>query len=191
MRSAVRMRIGRSLRAWVRPGLAALAAAFLGALAMAPSPGLALEPSERLENPALEARARDISAELRCLVCQNQSIDDSDAGLARDLRRLVRERLKAGDTDGEVKEFLVARYGEFVLLKPPFNSRTLLLWLAPILTLLLIVGYVVYRLRNRGSEALAATQQVPLSRDERARLDELISGGSPRNDQESDAPNGR
>ncbi|NLH79265.1 MAG: cytochrome c-type biogenesis protein CcmH [Phyllobacteriaceae bacterium] len=88
-----------------------------------------------LADPKLEARAREISGELRCLVCQNQSIDDSDAPLAKDLRILVRERLKAGDDDGQVKDWLVARYGEFVLLRPRFETQTLILWLAPFVVL--------------------------------------------------------
>ena len=105
-------------------------------LALLLAPGaLAVEPDEQLANPVLEARARDISAGLRCLVCQNQSIDDSNAPLARDLRILVRQRLVAGDSNGEVIDYIVARYGEFVLLKPPFNVSTLLLWLTPAIVL--------------------------------------------------------
>lgn len=100
------------------------------------SSALGVEPDEILSDPALEARARSISSDLRCLVCQNQSIDDSNAPLARDLRLLVRDRLKAGDSDEEVRTYIVARYGEFVLLRPPFNIRTVLLWLAPLLVLL-------------------------------------------------------
>ena len=98
---------------------------FLGA------PALAVQPDEILKDPALEARARALSQELRCMVCQNQSIDDSDAPLAKDLRVLVRERLKQGESDGQVIDFLVARYGEFVLLRPRLNVRTALLWLGP------------------------------------------------------------
>ncbi|MGQ7792899.1 cytochrome c-type biogenesis protein [Faunimonas sp. B44] len=97
---------------------------------------LAVQPDERLADPALEARARAISGELRCLVCQNQSIDDSDAPLARDLRVLVRERLEAGDSDAGVKQYLVDRYGEFVLLKPSLSASNLLLWAAPFVALL-------------------------------------------------------
>ena len=97
---------------------------------------LAVQPGEMLADPALEKRARTISAELRCLVCQNQSIDDSDAPLAGDLRRLVRDRLQAHDTDAQVLDYVVARYGEFVLLKPRFELSTLLLWLTPVLVLL-------------------------------------------------------
>lgn len=97
----------------------------------------AVEPGEILKDPGLEARARTLSLELRCLVCQNQSIDDSDAPLARDLRVIVRERLQAGDSDQEVLDFVVARYGEFVLLRPPFKTHTLLLWLAPVFALII------------------------------------------------------
>ena len=108
------------------------------------APVRAVEPSEILPDAALESRARHISSELRCLVCQNQSIDDSNAPLAKDLRLLVRERLQAGDSDRGVMDFIVARYGDFVLLKPPFNSATLLLWLAPVLCLAGI-GYGLLR----------------------------------------------
>ena len=104
----------------------------------------AVAPDEVLSDPALEARARALSAELRCVVCQNQSIDDSNAPLARDLRILLRERLVAGDTDEEVKQFLVERYGTFVLLKPPFDWSTLLLWLTPLIVLV-GAGAVLFR----------------------------------------------
>ena len=103
---------------------------------LAAAPALAVNPDEMLADPALEQRARDLSATIRCMKCQNQSIDDSDADLARDLRILLRERLVAGDSDGEVLDFLVARYGEFVLLKPRFSTANLLLWAAPLLGLL-------------------------------------------------------
>ncbi|MGE0501438.1 MAG: cytochrome c-type biogenesis protein [Rhizobiaceae bacterium] len=105
-------------------------------MAVAAIPASAVQPDEVLADPALEARARDISAKLRCMVCQNQSIDDSDADLAKDLRVLVRERLMAGDTDDEVIDFLVARYGEYVLLEPRFNLRNAALWAAPMVLLL-------------------------------------------------------
>lgn len=106
--------------------------AFLAALLLLGAAGAAaVEPGERLSDPALEARARALSQELRCLVCQNQSIDDSSAPLARDLRLLVRERLQAGDGDAAVRDYLVARYGDFVLLRPPVKAATLALWLAP------------------------------------------------------------
>ena len=144
---------------------AALAAAFL----LFTTAAYAVEPSEMLKDPALEARARDISQELRCLVCQNQSIDDSNADLAHDLRVIVRERLVAGDTDQQVKDYLVARYGDFVLLDPPLRARTLILWLGP--AALLVFGAVVIAmvLRRRRSETPA-----PLSEDESRRLAGLL-----------------
>src|SRR5262249_49804138 len=104
------------------------------------TPARAVEPSEMLKDPALEARARAISRDLRCLVCQNQSIDDSNADLAHDLRLIVRERLTAGDSDQQVKEYLVARYGDYVLLEPPLKAKTLVLWFAPALLLVLGAG---------------------------------------------------
>ncbi len=124
----------------------------------------AVQPNEVLKDPALEKRAREISAGLRCLVCQNQSIDDSDAQLAKDLRLLVRERLVAGDTDGEVESFLVQRYGEFVLLKPTFGAHTLLLWLTPALVLVLggIGAYAAVRRRPQPAAALNEEEQKAL-----------------------------
>ena len=112
-----------------------LAIAFLAMFVLLVPAARAVEPDEILPDAKLEERARDISAELRCLVCQNQSIDDSNAPLAKDLRLLVRERLKAGDSDRQVHDYVVARYGDFVLLKPPFRLSTLLLWLTPVLAL--------------------------------------------------------
>jgi cytochrome c-type biogenesis protein CcmH len=144
-------------------------------LLVAAAPALSVQPDEILADPALEARARDLSQELRCMVCQNQSIDDSDAPLARDLRLLVRERLKAGDTDQQVLDFLVARYGEFVLLRPPFNWHTALLWLIGPLVLL-ATGFGLFRMMRRpelrsGGEAEAPT---PLTEAESRRLHELL-----------------
>jgi cytochrome c-type biogenesis protein CcmH len=144
-------------------------AAFL-ALATA-LPAMAVLPDEVLEDPALEARARALSAEIRCLVCQNESIDASNADLARDLRILVRERLVTGDTDQEVLDFLVARYGDFVLLRPPVNSATLLLWFGPALVLILAGTMIVLRTRN-GRRADAGPQA--LTPEEKARLDALL-----------------
>ncbi|WP_262298464.1 cytochrome c-type biogenesis protein [Microvirga sesbaniae] len=137
--------------------------ALLAALLLA-GPVLAVQPDEVLKDQALEKRARDISAGLRCLVCQNQSIDDSDAQLAKDLRLLVRERLVAGDTDAQVRDFLVQRYGEFVLLKPAFRGHTLLLWLTPALVLVLggIGAYAALRRRPRPAAALDAQEQQAL-----------------------------
>ena len=123
---------------------------------------MAVQPGEMLPDPALEKRARVISSELRCLVCQNQSIDDSDAPLAADLRRVVRERLTAHDTDAQVIDYIVARYGEFVLLKPRFELSTLLLWLTPFLVLLAGVVLVA-----RSSKRTAPSQSDALSDEER------------------------
>lgn len=121
----------------VKRGVPAVLAAVCMVLAsIAPAPAFAVQPGEVLENATMEKRARKISLGLRCLVCQNQSIDDSDAPLAKDLRVLVRERLQAGDTNDEVEAFVVARYGEFVLLKPPFGWHTLVLWVAPFVVLI-------------------------------------------------------
>jgi cytochrome c-type biogenesis protein CcmH len=132
----------------------------------------AAEPDEKLADPGLEARARAISQELRCLVCQNQSIDDSNAELARDLRVIVRERLEAGDTDAQVLAFVEARYGEFVLLRPPFNLHTLLLWLAPVL---LLAGTGLALLRHLKERAVAAPEgAAPLSAEEQQRLEQLL-----------------
>lgn len=134
-------------------------------------PALAIGADELLDDPALEARARAIGKELRCLVCQNQSIDESDADLARDLRRLVREQLVAGESDAAIKAYVVARYGDFILLKPPFKIKTLALWLGPLAILLLAgTGAAVY-LRRQAHVTQAAA---PLSADERRRLDELL-----------------
>ncbi len=131
---------------------------------------MAVEPDEVLKDPALEARARHISEGLRCLVCQNQSIDDSAAPLAKDLRVLVRERLKAGDTDERIEDFVVARYGEFVLLKPRFEPKTLLLWFATPAVFIAAVLIVILAYRRR----TAATQLPPLSKAEERRLKSLL-----------------
>jgi cytochrome c-type biogenesis protein CcmH len=115
----------------------------------------AVEPDEKLADPALEARARALTAELRCVVCQNQSVDDSDAPLAKDIRVLVRERIQAGDTDQQAIDYIVARYGRFVLLKPPLSGDTLLLWFGPgvLLILGLALAYFYMRRLSRGLEA--------------------------------------
>jgi cytochrome c-type biogenesis protein CcmH len=131
---------------------------------MAALPAMALQPDEILKNPELEARARALSAGLRCLVCQNQSIDDSDAPLARDLRLIVRERLVAGDTDAGVKAYVTARYGDFVLLSPPFNAQTLMLWLAPF-GVLALGGLLVWRQRRQVPLPAVAQELSELERD--------------------------
>lgn len=134
------------------------------------APAHAVKPDEMLADPALEARARAISEGLRCMVCQNQSIDESDADLARDLRILVRERLKAGDSDRQVVDYIVSRYGEFVLLKPRFEPRTLLLWAAPVLLLLLGAVFLVRSVASSRRPAEA----VPLTDSEKAELDAML-----------------
>jgi cytochrome c-type biogenesis protein CcmH len=138
----------------------------LGALL---APAYALSPDELLKDPALESRARAISAELRCLVCQNQSIDDSDAPLAKDLRTLVREQLTQGKSDAEIMEFVVARYGEFVLLKPRLTAGTILLWATPF-AVLLIAGAMLLLRRRRVESA----PETPLTEAERQALQRAI-----------------
>jgi cytochrome c-type biogenesis protein CcmH len=154
--------------------LRAVLAAVVIALAAIASPVAvyAVQPDEVLPDARLEARARALSAQLRCMVCQNQSIDDSDADLARDLRLLVRERLVAGDTDEQVLDYLVARYGEFVLLKPRLSSRNIVLWATPIAVLVIGAGaFVAYTRRRPVPGSPAATT---LSPDEEARLARLL-----------------
>lgn len=134
-------------------------------------PALAVEPDERLGDPVMELRARALSQHLRCLVCQNQSIDDSAAPLARDLRLLVRERLVAGDSDKQVMDHITRRYGTFVLLKPPVKPATYLLWFGPFVILLIGIGVLVIFARRRRTDA---TVLAPLSASERARLEALL-----------------
>ena len=144
--------------------------AMICALALTASHAGAVLPDEQLKDPKLEARARVIGSELRCVVCQNQTIDDSDADLARDLRILLRRRLVAGDSDQQAIAFIVERYGNFVLMKPPLNDETLLLWLGPVL--LLAVGGAAVALYWRGRTASLP----PLSAAERAALDHVGRG---------------
>ena len=141
---------------------------------LAACPAHAVEPDEVLQDPAFEARARTISEGLRCLVCQNQSIDDSEAPLAKDLRLLVRERLKAGDSNEQIVDFIVARYGEFVLLKPRFETHTLVLWLATPAVFLVALLIIALAYRRRMAEA---TNPPPLSVAERRKLKRLIGAG--------------
>jgi cytochrome c-type biogenesis protein CcmH len=150
------------------------------AAAMLGSPAHAVQPDEIMADPAKEARARELSRELRCMVCQNQSIDDSDAPLARDLRLLVRERIASGDSDSQVIDFLVARYGEFVLLKPRFTPHTLLLWLLPPLALL-GGGFALWRYSRRRSNAAPSDDPalLHLTEEEEARLERLIAAETP------------
>jgi cytochrome c-type biogenesis protein CcmH len=157
-----------------------LACVFTIAMMIGSPSAFAVQPDEIMSDPVKESRARDLSRELRCMVCQNQSIDDSDAPLARDLRLLVRERIAAGDSDGQVIDFLVARYGEFVLLKPRLKSQTLLLWLLPPLALA-GGGLALWIHHRRRSKSEAAEDQAlfKLSPDEEARLERLIAAEPP------------
>jgi cytochrome c-type biogenesis protein CcmH len=143
--------------------------ALLALMLLAPA-AFAVEPSERLADPALEARARTLSEQLRCLVCQNETIDESGAPLAHDLRVLLRERIAAGDTDTQAVKYLTDRYGEFVLLKPPVVPATYLLWFGPIIVLLLAGGGAAIYLRRRKAAAPVA----PLSAAEERRIERLL-----------------
>ena len=138
------------------------------------SPALAVNPKEMLNDPLLEARAREISKGLRCVVCQNQSIDDSNASLARDLRRVVRDRLLAGDRDKEIISYVVSRYGDFVLLRPPFKAATLVLWLGPLIfcLLALLALYTFFRRQNQTARKTKFNNL--LSDDERNVLDNFL-----------------
>jgi cytochrome c-type biogenesis protein CcmH len=143
------------------------------------SPLWAIQPGEMLSDPALETRARALSKELRCMVCQNESIDDSEAPLAHDLRVLVRERLKAGDSDAQVLDFLVARYGEFVLLRPRLSWHTAALWGLPPAVLLIGIGMIIIVIRRRNAMP-ASAEPVKLTAAEAARIAELLRGeGAP------------
>jgi len=155
-------------------------AAIVFAAAFAAPPAQAVQPDEVMTDPAQEARARELSRELRCMVCQNQSIDDSDATLAKDLRLLVRERIAAGDSNKQVIDYLVARYGEFVLLKPRFELHTLVLWLVTPLVLLGGGLGLWLHIRRRGRNLARAGDAPPLSADEQARLDRLLAEGPDR-----------
>ncbi|MBF0249903.1 MAG: cytochrome c-type biogenesis protein CcmH [Alphaproteobacteria bacterium] len=159
----------------MRPTL--IAAALLAALPFAQA--WAVEPHEILKDPTLEARAREVGKQLRCVVCQNQAIDDSNAELAGDMRVLVRERIQAGDSNQQVIDYMVDRYGDYVLLDPPFKARTLVLWIGPGVIALLGLGWLASYFRRRegvgGQTVVAAGEQVqPLSDEERRRLDQLM-----------------
>ena len=153
-----------------------LAGAFAIVVTMGSPTAYAVQPDEIMSDPAKESRARDLSRELRCMVCQNQSIDDSEAPLARDLRLLVRERIAAGDSNAQVIDFLVARYGEFVLLKPRLNPHTWLLWLLPPLALI-GGGLALWIHGRRRSKSTAAEDpsRFKLTAEEEARLERLIA----------------
>lgn len=148
-------------------------AAFTAALAASlAAPALAIGPDEMLKDPVAEARARHIGQSLRCLVCQNESIDESEAGLARDLRLIVRERIEAGDSDQQVIDFIVARYGQFVLLKPPVEPETWVLWFGPLLLIGGAGAAIAWRARRKRSIA-----EAPLSPDEEAALTRIAGTG--------------
>lgn len=147
----------------------------LALLLLAPLAAKAVQPDEILADGKLEARARNLSAQLRCMVCQNESIDESNAELARDLRVIVRERLQRGDSDDQIRAFLVERYGDFILLKPPFKLETLLLWGAPLLVLLTGGGAIFLAVRRRTNVAAASN----LSEVERAKLESLLGEEGP------------
>jgi cytochrome c-type biogenesis protein CcmH len=138
------------------------------------APACAIEPQEQLTDPALEARARALGQQLRCLVCQNESIDDSNADLARDLRTIVRERLTAGDSDQQVLGFVTARYGDYVLLRPPVRAGTLVLWFGPVV--LLVTAIIAMTLRRRRP---AKAEPAPLSSEEDRRLARLLDETAP------------
>lgn len=144
---------------------------------LAPFTAMAVEPDEVLKDAKLEARARSLSAELRCMVCQNESIDESHADLARDLRLLVRERLQAGDSDEQIRTFLVQRYGDFILLKPPFKIETLLLWTAPFLVLVVGATAILFASRRRFAAPIST-----LSQGERVKLQALLGAEPEKSD---------
>ena len=147
-------------------------------LLVASMPCRAVQPEEMLQDAALEARARALGQDLRCVVCQNQSIDDSNAPLAHDLRVLLRERLQSGDSDQQAIDFLVARYGNFVLLKPPIHWNTLLLWSGPFLILLIAALGFGYYVRRSAAKLASAESALPLSDQELKRADAILNDGS-------------
>ena len=156
------------MKGWRRLG-----ALFAIILLLVPAAALAVEPDEIIADPQLEARARALSSEFRCLVCQNQSIDDSDAPLAKDLRILIRERLKAGASDSEVRKFMVERYGDFVLLRPRLTVETLLLWFTPFA--LLLAG-LIFAIRAGRRRETASAADAALSEEERRRAERIMAG---------------
>ncbi|MGI9493117.1 MAG: cytochrome c-type biogenesis protein [Geminicoccaceae bacterium] len=167
------MRPKASSLPWLVAVLLAIAAV-LAPIDVIPPGQAATSPDEVLEDPALEARARNLAKELRCLVCQNQSIDDSDAGLARDLRQIVRERLLAGDSDAEIIDFVTARYGDFVLLRPPVKLSTLILWYGPPVIFVIAIIAIVFYLRRRRHDDVAEVPS-PLTAEDQEKLDRLLN----------------
>ncbi len=154
-----------------------LAAFTLLALLLPGAPALAVNPDEMLDDPAQEQRAREISKGIRCVVCQNQDIDSSNAELARDLRLVIRERIVEGDSNDQVEDFLVARYGDYVLLKPPFKASTYLLWFGPFAILLLGLLGVSFYLKRRSEGVTEAPAPPPLSAEEKNRLERILKDG--------------
>jgi cytochrome c-type biogenesis protein CcmH len=167
------MRPTSSNVSWLVAALFAVIAA-LGPVTISGPASAATSPDEVLEDPALEARARNLAKELRCLVCQNQSIDDSDAGLARDLRQIVRERLLAGDTDTEIIDYVTARYGDFVLLRPPVKLSTLILWYGPPVIFVIAIIAIIFYLRRRRHDDVAEVPP-PLTDEDQEKLDRLLN----------------
>lgn len=161
-----------------------MVAALSLALTLGPLTASAVEPGERLEDQALEGRARELSKELRCLVCQNQSIDDSNADLARDLRILVRQRLVAGDSDAQVLAFVTDRYGDYVLLRPPMQANTYALWFGPMVVLVIVAVGLAVAMRRRAG---VSTEPDPLTPDERRRVDALLRGSNDADRPQEDA----
>jgi cytochrome c-type biogenesis protein CcmH len=155
-------------------GMKELRVLVVGLALVGASAALAVQPDEMLRDPSLEARARALSQELRCMVCQNQSIDDSDAPLARDLRILVRERLQAGDSDQQVIDYLTDRYGDFVLLRPRFSARTALLWSVPLLVLIGGAAGLIAVLRRQRQDRESPDSPPALTADEQKRLADLV-----------------
>lgn len=153
-----------------------LRAAFLALALLAPFAAQAVQPDEMLRDPQMEQRARDISGGVRCMVCQNENIDDSNAPLARDLRLLVRERLQKGDSDDQVRDYLVARYGDFVLLKPPLRGTTLILWITPVLVLLVAAGAIFARSRGQKAVPIAGLSDAERTALARLAVEENASG---------------
>ncbi|SCA57031.1 Cytochrome c-type biogenesis protein CcmH [Candidatus Terasakiella magnetica] len=134
----------------------------------------AVEPDEIMKDAGLEARAREVSKDLRCVVCQNQSIDDSNSGIAKKMRILVRDRIAQGDSNQQVKDYLVSRYGDFVLLKPPVKAKTMALWFGPALMVVIGLIGIIFYYRRRSTQTAETTGAAPLSADEKARLDALL-----------------
>ncbi len=144
------------------------------AVLLSTSPVWAVEPDEMLKDPVLEQRARDVSKDLRCVICQNQSIDDSDSGIAKKMRLLVRDRITKGDSNQQVKDYLVSRYGDFVLLKPPMKAKTLFLWFGPLLMVVIGLLGIIFYYRRRSRLSAEQSGAAPLNAQEQERLNALL-----------------